>query len=111
VIRYLRIGGLCFSLAVIVSLLGFVTAFAEEPTDQTTVDTVQSSEKQEQPKMNQETDTQRNHNSTRSNTAKPNSAKAQKSKQKRPTTDTLKPAQQDPVEATTVKSSKSNSSE
>ncbi len=57
--RYLRISGLCFSLAVIVSLFGFVATFAEESADQATVDTVQSSEKQEQPKMNQETDTQR----------------------------------------------------
>jgi len=40
--RYLRIGGLCFSLAVIVSLLGFASAFAES-----------------------------NHNSTRSNTSDP----------------------------------------
>jgi hypothetical protein len=57
--RYLKISGLSFSLAVIVSLLGFVAAFAGESVDQTTVDTVQSSEKQEQPKMNQETDAQR----------------------------------------------------
>ncbi len=33
--RYLRISGLCFSLAVIVSLLGFVAAFAELTTADT----------------------------------------------------------------------------
>ncbi len=46
--RYLRISGLCFSLAVIVSLLGFTSAFAES-----------------------------NHNSTRSNTAKPQKSERQ----------------------------------
>ena len=70
--RYLRIGGLCFSLAVIVFLLGFASAFAES-----------------------------NHNSTRSNTAKPAKIVA-------PSDGQIQPVPK-PVEATTVKSSKSNS--
>ncbi len=68
--RYLRISGLCFSLAVIVTLLGFTSAFAES-----------------------------NHNSTRSNTAKPQKSERQ-----------IQPNPK-PVEATTVKGSKSNTSE
>ena len=72
--RYLRIGGLCFSLAVIVFLLGFASAFAES-----------------------------NHNSTRSNTAKPAKIVA-------PSDGQIQPVPK-PAEATTVKSSKSNSSE
>ena len=72
--RYLRIGGLCFSLAVIVFLLGFASAFAES-----------------------------NHNSTRSNTAKPAKTVAPSERQVQPAPE--------PAEATTVKSSKSNSSE
>jgi hypothetical protein len=72
--RYLRIGGLCFSLAVIVSLLGFTSAFAES-----------------------------NHNSTRSNTSHPNKIVA-------PSDGEVQPNPK-PVEATTVNSSKSNSSE
>jgi len=72
--KYLRIGGLCFSLAVIVSLLGFASAFAES-----------------------------NHNSTRSNTTKPAKIVA-------PSDGEVQPNPK-PVEATTVRSSKSNSSE
>jgi len=72
--RYLRIGGLCFSLAVIVSLLGFASAFAES-----------------------------NHNSTRSNTSNPTKIVA-------PSDGEVQPNPK-PVEATSVKSSKSNSSE
>ena len=56
---YLRISGLCFSFAVVVSLLCFAAAFAQESGGQTTVDKVQSSEKQVEPKTNQETNTQR----------------------------------------------------
>ncbi len=73
--RYLRIGGLCFSLAVIVFLLGFASAFAES-----------------------------NHNSTRSNTAHPNGARIA------PSDGEVQPNPK-PAEATTVQSSKSNSSE
>jgi hypothetical protein len=56
---YLRISGLCSSFAVVVSLLCFAAAFAQESGGQTTVDKVQSSEKQVEPKTNQETNTQR----------------------------------------------------
>ena len=57
--RYLRISGLCFSFAVIVSLLCFTAAFAGEPGDHTTVDKVQSSEKQVETQTNPETNTKR----------------------------------------------------
>ncbi len=96
--KYLRIGGLCFSLAVIVFLLGFASAFAES-----------------------------NHNSTRSNTAKPAKTVAPSERQVQPVPEpaeatTVKGSKSnsserqvqpvpEPVEATTVKSSKSNSSE